>query len=106
MQYKRGDFPGGSDFKESVCNAGDLGSIPGSERSSGKGNGNPLQYSCLENPMDRGAWWATVHGVAIATKPPQLPKFTMERGPGSEDTKGSKAIHMQAEMFEKQMLLC
>ena len=49
--------------KESACNAGDLGSIPGSGRSSGKGNGNPLQYSCLENSMDRGAWWATVHGV-------------------------------------------
>ena len=44
--------------------AGDLGSIPGSGRSPGEGNGNPLQYSCLENPMDRGAWWATVHGVA------------------------------------------
>ena len=48
----------------SACNAGDLGSIPGSGRSSGEGNGNPLQYSCLENPMDRGAWWAAVHGVA------------------------------------------
>ena len=45
-------------------NGGDLGSIPGEGRSSGEGNGNPLQYSCLENPMDRGAWWATVHGVA------------------------------------------
>ena len=56
-------FPGGSDSKESAYNAGDLGSIPESGRSSGKGNGNPLQYSCLENPMDRGAWWATVHGV-------------------------------------------
>ena len=56
-------FPGGSDGKEFACNAGDLGSIPGSERSPGEGNGNPLQYSCLENPMDRGAWWATVHGV-------------------------------------------
>ena len=44
--------------------AGDLGSIPGSGRSPREGNGNPLQYSCLENPMDRGAWWATVHGVA------------------------------------------
>ena len=55
MQYKGGDFPGGSDFKESVCNAGDLGSIPGSERAPGEGNGNPLQYSCLENVMDRGA---------------------------------------------------
>ena len=50
-------FPGGSDDKESACSAGDQGSIPGSGRSPGEGNGNPLQYSCLENPMDRGAWW-------------------------------------------------
>ena len=50
------DFPGGSDGKASVYNAGDLGSIPGSGRSAGEGKGNPLQYSCLENPMDRGAW--------------------------------------------------
>ena len=55
-------FFGSSDSKESVCNAGDLGSIPGSGRSPGEGNGNPLQYSCLENPTDRGAWWTTVHG--------------------------------------------
>ena len=59
----RMDFPGGSDGKASACNVGDLGSIPGSERSPGGGNGNPLQYSCLENPMDREAWWATAHGV-------------------------------------------
>ena len=58
------DFPGGSDGKASVYNAGDLGSIPGSGRSPGEGKGNPLQYYCLENPMDRGAWWAKVHGVA------------------------------------------
>ena len=58
------DFPGGSDGKASAYNAGDLGSIPGSGRSPGEGNGNPLQYSCLENPMDGGAWWATVHGLA------------------------------------------
>jgi len=45
-------------------NAGDVGSVPGSGRSPGEANGNPLQYSCLENPIDRGAWWATVHGVA------------------------------------------
>ena len=57
-------FPGGSEVEASACNAGDLGSIPGSGRSPGEGNGNPLQYSCLENPMDRAAWWATVHGVA------------------------------------------
>ena len=57
-------FPGGSDSKESACNAGDLGLIPGLGRSPEEGNDNPLQYSCLENPMDRGAWWATVGGVA------------------------------------------
>ena len=57
-------FPGGSEVKVCACNAGDLGSIPGSGRSPGEGNGNPLQYSCLENPMDGGTWWATVHGVA------------------------------------------
>ena len=56
--------PGGSDGKESTCKAGDLGSIPGSGRYPEEGNGNPLQYSGLENPMDRGAWWATVYGVA------------------------------------------
>ena len=56
-------FPGGSEVKASASNTGDLGSIPGSGRSPGEGNGNPLQYSCLENPMDGGAWWATVHGV-------------------------------------------
>ena len=57
-------FPGGSESKESACNAGDPGSIPGLGRSPGEGNDNLLQYSCLENPMDRGAWQATVHGVA------------------------------------------
>ena len=56
-------FPGGSDGKESICNAEGLGSIPELGRSPGEGNGYPLQYSCLENPLDRGAWWATVHGV-------------------------------------------
>ena len=55
-------FLGGSDSRESACNAGDPGSIPGSGISPGEGNGNPLQYSCLGNPMDRGAWQATVHG--------------------------------------------
>ena len=56
-------FPGGSEGKVSACSAGDPGSIPASGRSPGEGNSNPLQYSCLENPMDRGAWWAIVHGV-------------------------------------------
>ena len=55
-------FPGGSDGKASACNVGDPGSIPGSGRSPGEGNGNTLQYSCLENSMDGGAWWVTVHG--------------------------------------------
>ena len=53
-------FPGGSDGKESACNEGDPGSIPGLRRSPGEGHGNPLQYSCLKNPMDRGTWWATL----------------------------------------------
>ena len=67
-------FPGGSEVKASACNAGDVGSIPGSGRSTGEGNGNPLQYSCQENPMDQGAWWATVHGVTKGRT--QLSDFT------------------------------
>ena len=58
------NFPGSSDGEEAVCNAGDLGWINGSGRSPGGGNGNPVQYSCLENPSDRGAWWALSHKVA------------------------------------------
>ena len=58
------DFPGGSEGKASAYNAGDPGSIHGSGRSPGEGNGNPLQYSFLGNPMDKGAWLATVHGVS------------------------------------------
>ena len=57
-------FPGGSEGKESACNVGNPGLIPELGRTPGEENGNPLQYSCLENPMDRGAWRATVHGVA------------------------------------------
>ena len=56
-------FPDGSDGKESSCSAGDPGLIPGLGRSPGEGNGNPLQYSCLEISEDRGAWWATIHEV-------------------------------------------
>ena len=59
-----GGFPDGSAGKESACNAGDVGSIPESRRSLGEGNGNPLQYSCLGNPIDRGAWQATVQTLA------------------------------------------
>ena len=68
-------FPHRAHGKESVCNAGEPASIPGWGRSPGEGNGNPLQYSCLEIPLGRGAWWVTVHGVArvghdLMTKPP------------------------------------
>ena len=56
-------FPGGSVVKNLLANAGDMGLIPGSGRPPGEGNGNPLLYSCLENPMDRAAWWAAVHGI-------------------------------------------
>ena len=61
---KKKHSPGGSDGKEFACNAGDLGLIPESGKLPGEENSNPLQYSCLENSMDRGAWRATVHGVA------------------------------------------
>ena len=64
MSYGSSYFPGGWEGKASACNAGDPGLIPGLGRSPGEGNGNPLQYSSLENPMDRGAWYAIVHGVA------------------------------------------
>ena len=68
-------FSGRSVGKASACSAEDLGSVPGSRRSPGEGNGHSLQYSCLENPMDRGAWWATILEVTraghdLATKPP------------------------------------
>ena len=71
-------FPGSSVGKESACSAGNLGLIPGSGISPAEGNGNPLQYSCPENPVDREAWWATIHGVTrvrhdLVTK---LPPFS------------------------------
>ena len=72
--FKKQGFPGGSEVKASACNVGDPGLIPGSGRFSGEGNGNPLQYSCLENPMDRGAWQAIVYGVAKSRT--QLSDFT------------------------------
>jgi len=68
------EIPGGSEVKESAWNSEDLGSIPGSGRSPREGNGNPLQSSCLENPMEGRAWWATVPGVAKSQ--PRLSDFT------------------------------
>ena len=66
MVFRFGGFPGCSLGKESACNAGDPGSIPGSGRSPEGGHGNPLQVSCMNNPMDRGPWWATVYEVAMS----------------------------------------
>ena len=91
--------PGGSDSKDSACNAGDRGSIPESGTSPAGGNGNPLQYSCLENPMDRGAWWAIVHGVAReldTTEPLTLAHFhfqpVLDTDPSSIKTKQNKTL--------------
>ena len=81
-------FSGRSDDKVSACCAGDLGSIPGSGRSPGEGNGNPLQYSCLENSMDGEAWWATVHGIAQLDTTEQLHWFT-GRNSGKQTTQKS-----------------
>jgi len=69
-------FPGGSDSKESACSVGDPDSVPGLGRSSGEGNGNPLQYSCLEKSVDKGAWQATVHGVSKSWTRPRDYTFT------------------------------
>ena len=89
MQLVR--ISGGSDSKASAYNVGDPGSIPGSGRSSGEGNGNPLQYSYLENPMDGGVWWATVYGVPKSWT--QLSNFTLslqtERVVGRKQPAGS-----------------
>ena len=67
--WKFKGFPDGSGGKETTCNAGDTGLIPGLGRSPREGNGNPLQYSYLKNPMDKGAWWATIHGVSKSWTP-------------------------------------
>ena len=72
-------FPGGSDDKESSCNAGDPGTVPGSGRSPGEGNGNPLQYSCLENPVDRGTCRAIVHGFAESDMTEKVSMHTLQQ---------------------------
>ena len=74
---------GGSDGRESACNAGDPGLIPGLGRSPGEGNGNPLQDSCPENPTDRGAWRATVHGVAESDMTERLTLSLFHQTPGT-----------------------
>ena len=86
-------FPGGSEDKASACNAGDPGSIPGLGRFPGEGNGNPLQYSCLENPMVRGAWRATVHGVTKSQT--RLSNFTM----GATSTRIKSRAAAAAELY-------
>ena len=87
------DFPGGSEGKASACNAGDPGSTPGSGRSPGEGNGNPLQYSCLENPTDGGAWWATVHGVTKSQKQLSNLIFTFTFRPILKTSKTQECAH-------------
>ena len=90
-------FPGGSDGKESACNAEDLGSIPGSGRSPGEGNGNPLQYSYLENHMNRGVFWATGHGVAKLDMTEWLPHCPIH---GCESWTIKNAEHWRIDTFE------
>ena len=84
------DFPCSSLDKESTCNAGDPGSIPGLGRSPGEGNGSPLQPPCLKNPMDRGTWWATVHGVAQS--PTRLKRLRQGRENTCSTDKKKKVI--------------
>ena len=85
-------FPDSSVGKESTCNAGDPGSIPGLGRSAREGIGYPFQYSCLENPMDRGAWWATVHGSQSDTTSLSLsaimgfPHISLKNLPAMQET--------------------
>ena len=98
-------FPGSSVSKETACSAGDLGSIPGSARSPGEGNGNPMQYSCLENSMERGAWWAAVHGVTrvehdLVTKPRPPPGVSLEHS-----EKSWNALNSALRLCQKQMWL-
>ena len=80
------------DGKESASKAGDAGSNPGSGRSPGGGNGNPLQYSCLENPMDRGAWWVTVHGVTKSRHDWVTERTHKEGKAIDNDTEGAQVL--------------
>ena len=98
-------FPGGSDGEESVCNVGDLGLITGSGRSPGESNGNPLQYSCLENPMDRGAWRATVHRIAKSwTQLKWLSTYAVEQRVSMSSTTSTLVLNqvMEAEPHDRE----
>ena len=92
-------FPDGLEGKASACNAGDLGSIPGSGRSPGEGNGNPLQYSCLENSLEGAAWWATVHGITKSQT--RLSDDTQWRNRHREQTYGHGEREGEGEMYGK-----
>ena len=96
-------FPGGSEVKASASNAGDPGSIPGSGRSPGEGNSNPLQYSCLENPVDGGAWQATVHGVAKSRT--QLNNFTSPNVPFLGETPSIYWNSLVSSLFSQLLIL-
>ena len=92
-------FPGGSDLKESARNIRNPGLIPGSGRSPGEGKGNPLQYSCLENPMDRGAWQAIVHGVTKESDITEQLTLSLSKNPTAAKShvrtcSGTKGLHM------------
>ena len=91
------DFPGGSDDKESACNAGDLGSIPGWGRFPGEREGNPLQYSCLENPMNGGTWKAAVHGVTKSRT--RLSDFTLSKYPAVDVTGDRSKVRCCKEQY-------
>ena len=96
-------FLGGSEVKASTSNDRDPGSIPGSGRSSGEGNGNTLQYSCLENFMDGGAWWATVHGVAELDMTERLTLSKRSHSHMLQDVRASKKFFLNwiTEIFLK-----
>ena len=95
-------FSSGSDGKESACNTGDMGSVSGSGRSPAEGNINPLQYSCLGNPMDRGAWWAIGRGVA---KESDILNNNNDSEDRSEDTGQSRFIE-EIQVYRKNLLTC
>ena len=104
-------FPGGSDNKQSAHNTGDLGLIPGSGRSPGEQNGNSLQYSCLENSMDRGVWWATTHGVTKQSDTTEWLTHTQGwRGPSDHSRSlnlpyTQNPAHRSFPLFSSQLLL-